>query len=546
MFTDLKATLLAWAESAPPKLPDPVLLPTTEADKKPWVQLPGANWLLSQCASALGDVLRVQPVYVRGGVVMWLNFDGKALEVVQPKSFASWVERFVTMWKWEGKSKSPFSLTNEDAGRLLASREFMSKLKVIERINPVRLPVLRAASTIELLPIGYDEESKTLTQGGCDYPLDTNFQDAWDLIAGLVQEFPFAREPADDSGEILSSDRNMAVAISAMVGTFAKGLLPQDSLSPAFLYVANTEGAGKTLLASLALVPVYGQIAVMAPPKDEEKLKQELLALVMSGAAYVVFDNWRGQVASSSLEGFITSTHYKGRIMRENVTFEGRKEVDVFITGNNCTMNGDMRRRSLMCDLFVEEARSEDRKIAKRMDIPSIQAKRGAILGALWSLVKHWDADGRKDCTKEHGSFAAWARVIGGIVERCGFGCPIGESRSTRSGDLYLQQMTQLCEAVMSLNGEDITEQPGVAPGVRTPLRKGLSFKEVVEVAIEHGLFEDKLELDKDGELDRKCKTAFAGTLKRYDSRVFKGTIRMTATGAGHGRKYIFERIGAS
>jgi hypothetical protein len=62
----------------------------------------------------------------------------------------------------------------------------------------------------------------------------------------LLEEFVFANQ------------RSKSVAVAAMVGVHALGVLPPKSIRPCFLYLANAEGAGKSVLeVSLSLQPLF-------------------------------------------------------------------------------------------------------------------------------------------------------------------------------------------------------------------------------------------------------------------------------------------------
>ena len=52
------------------------------------------------------------------------------------------------------------------------------------------------------------------------------------------------------------SERATSVAVAAMLTLFVSHIIPRGALRPGFLYTANAEGSGKTLLARLAIVHV--------------------------------------------------------------------------------------------------------------------------------------------------------------------------------------------------------------------------------------------------------------------------------------------------
>jgi len=92
---------------------------------------------------------------------------------------------------------------------MLASDDLRVKLPLIERINHVRMPVMREAldendedgkpsparagfHKIELLPLGYDAESKTFTTtSALDYAVDLDASEAAKWLRHLLEYFPW-------------------------------------------------------------------------------------------------------------------------------------------------------------------------------------------------------------------------------------------------------------------------------------------------------------------------------------------------------------------
>jgi len=217
-----------------------------------------------------------------------------------------------------------------------------------------------------------------------------------------------------------------------MMTLFARGLLPPTALRPAFIYLANAPAAGKTLLADCAVVPVFGRAYRHNLPQKEEELEKVLLTAVMEAQPVLFFDNIKKHLSSPCLEGFLTALHWQGRILSVSKTFSGKNGSTVFLTGNGATVSPDMRRRSLFVELFSEAARAEDRKFQQPLDEAVLVARRGEILGALWSMVQAWDRDGRPACSTTHNGLGSWSNTIAAIVEHAGFGSPIRSRRTSR------------------------------------------------------------------------------------------------------------------
>ena len=91
----------------------------------------------------------------------------------------------------------------------------------------------------------------------------------------------------------------------------------------------------------------------------------------------------------------MTAPFITGRILGRSQTLTIENMMTVFFTGNGATISPDLRRRVLHVELFLREARSEDRKINHPLDEQAIEGLRDAILSALWSITCAWDKAGQ-------------------------------------------------------------------------------------------------------------------------------------------------------
>jgi len=475
---------------------------------KPKVELPGDGRSISAFARDLARILQACGIYQRGGLAVVVNKDGDGLEVITPQMFRTLVEKYVVSFCVRRRNHMTMTLVRtmsaDHAQGVLSAPQFLDRLPKVERVTTARLPVMRDGGAIALLPEGYDRESLTLTIQQCEYDETMSLTEARKVIDDLLGEFPFA-----DDG------RSKAVAISAMVGIFAAGLLPRGALRPVFFYLANGEGAGKTLLAQCAIMPVHGRVKTSGGPRDEAEIAKELLTAVIEGRSYFLLDNCKGHLASAQLEAFVTSSLWSGRVLGESRSFNAENNVAVFITGNGCTVSPDMRRRSLTVELFMEDERAEDRHFKRVLDETALLAMRSPILAALWALVRAWDAAGRPKPSRKHASFPRWAEITGGIVEFAGYDSPLMTPDIASATDVDGADMRELVEL--------LTDEP-------------VTFDSLVSLSIERGLFERLI--GSDGNLKPSDKSRFGKLLTRYDRRIFAGCKRFLVEGKGHSRRF--------
>src|ERR1051325_7546907 len=486
-------------------------------DSRPKVRLPGDDYLLSETANEMGAILAPRDIFSRGEVVFKINDRRDGLAPMMPETFRTWVEDHLIGWRYRkiGDNESvpvDRTLTKTEADGILASPQFNKHLRPIERLNPIRMPVMRHDGRIELLQPGYDRETKSFTFDAVQIDAGMQVDAAKQILDTLFCEFAFA-----------DADRSKAVAIAAMLTVFAVGVLPLKSLRPVFIFVANAEGAGKTLLVKIATVPVLGYTPTGTKPKDEDEMRKVLLAAVMEARQVIFFDNVKGHLQSAALEGFVTSQDFEGRILGLSKSFRGQNSATVFVTGNSCTVSPDMRRRSLFSEVFLEVERAEDRVFRNNLEVPMLLEKRSEILSALWALIQDWDKAGKPGPSRGNSSFSDWANIIGGIVQHAGYGCPLESPQIESAADTDGTDMRGLVKAI--------------AAGAKLRVA---TFNELTDAARSEGLFIRII--PEDGDLDHKAKASFGAMLRRYDRRLIGG-YRFTLIGKGRNRRFQVEEV---
>jgi len=480
---------------------------------KPALLLPGDGRLISDFADELGELLNGHGIFNRKGAAFTLDHEGQRLKLAEAGWLRTWVEAQVVPFKKSyseksGEIKIVKTMAKETADAVLVSPQFLDQLPQVERFHPCPMPWLRNAGRIELLPLGLDHASGTFTSDPGFQIEVMPFTNAKAEIENLLAEFPWA----DDGG------RSKAVAIAAMLTTFAGGLLPSRSTKPVFIYSANAEGSGKTTLAQLAGTP-YADTPAEAAPRDETEWQKKLLSLVISGRRLVLLDNLKGHLNSPSFEGYTTSATFGGRILGGSREFTGEAGATILITGNGLTFTPDLRRRALIVELFMRELRAEDRSFRRRLTPATITAMRPRILSALWGIVTAWNLAGRPPASRMNTSFPEWCETIGGMVEFAGWGCPTAPAQIEGMGDTDTADFAALAAAM-------------------EPSRR-YEFEQLTIMIEELGLFEHlTTDRDSDGGLSRRSKKTISTVLGRYVGRRVTESGYFTSLGKGHQRRY--------
>jgi hypothetical protein len=225
---------------------------------------------------------------------------------------------------------------------VLASKFFLEQLRPLLGFNAMRVSVRRVCGQIELLPEGYDEESKIITVSTpsanyIEVAEHLSPEAAKEYLRSLLMEFCFQKD---------DRERAQSVTISAMLTLFCRELLGPKTQKPTFVYSANAEGAAKTLLAKLAIIPHLGYCPAGTVPKDEDDMRKRVFAVALADSPVLFLDNCKGHLSSAALEAFITSSMVSDRLLGASRMMTTEHYATVFVTGNAATYSPDFRRRS--------------------------------------------------------------------------------------------------------------------------------------------------------------------------------------------------------
>jgi hypothetical protein len=484
----------------------------------PRIELPGDNRLVSAFALDLGSIISHCGLYRRDNHPVFVDKVNCRLDPLTPESLRTWIEQHCTCFRVRSSSGGSIQFSHtcsfDDARTVIQSVQFLQALPEIVSINQTRLPVMRTDGSIELLPPGYDPASRVFTAPNIECEECIMLDQARAVIDDALSEFPF------------QDLRSKSVAIAAMLSVFCNNLFPPGLQRPAFIFIANCEGTGKTLLAKLILSPVHGISEVKSCPDNSAELRKELFASAIVRRAYIFLDNLKGHLNSGHLEAFLTASKFNGRLFFTNSEASPDLACHVFITGNALTVSSDMRRRSLFVELFCEYERPEDRPIKHYLDDTGLLALRSQLLSACWAFLRHWDAHGRPRPLQSHNSFRAWADTIAGMVEAAGYPSPLAEPHLANAGDRELDDMRALVDEMHA-------DSPNTA----------MTFDELTSIAHDRGLFD--WIICEPGHHDRSEKSVNASLGRlfvKYDRRVFSGRVRFTVSGKGRYRRYIVKR----
>jgi len=387
-------------------------------------------------------------------------------------------------------------LTLDQAATVLRNRTLRLKLPLLEHINRVKLPVMRAAldaegrRKIELLKPGYDAESRTLTlDNGFDYDENLDPNEGLKFIKNLLRWFPWAdATPEDVSG------RSVAIQVAACLTVYCARMF--RGRSPLFLWNANLPDSGKSRLAQLAIQPVHGHAARAGfSYRDKKETRQELDGVAQSFGPYIFFDDIpRGKIVNEDLHRWLTAPEWACRILGTKDLFRGPLYAASMMTGNEIKLNDDLERRALQIDLH-SRVQGRDRvlpdcAILLDDDFFADDGRMAEVLSALWSLVRWWNECGRPGTKRRPlNSFESWSRVVPAVVECCKFGDCLAPFDAPDSGNEEGREIRKLMTLVLD-------RLPRPRPSTLPPEADDVTMVELFKVtalAREAGLFQEKL-----------------------------------------------------
>jgi hypothetical protein len=278
----------------------------------------------------------------------------------------------------------------------------------------VEIPSLREDGSILKTP-GYDSVSRLYyhPSGSVpDIPDNATHKDAVAaarFILDILSDFPFQDDASRDN------------AIGLLLSVIVKEI---SGLVPIALIDAPTKGPGKTRLAQLASIVAIGRETPLSPEvRDEEEWRKQITSLLIADRQIVIIDNIERTLRSSQLAAVLTTSEWSDRLLGKSEALHLHSRAIWIATGNNIRLGGDIARRAywIRLDSNLPRPWLRDSRNFKR-ELPSwAVSHRTEIVGALLTMALAWFRDGKPTWTgRPLGSYEAWSRTVGGILEYCG------------------------------------------------------------------------------------------------------------------------------
>lgn len=230
------------------------------------------------------------------------------------------------------------------------------------------------------------------------------------LIDELLANFPFSTE----------ADRTNT--IGCLLLAFVRPFI--EDPTPLHLFEAPTPGTGKTLLADVVTYPAVGSHAgVIADARDDDEMRKRITARLREGCPVTLFDNITRPMDSGIVSAAITAKVWEDRRLGKNETLRIPVSTIWMMTANNPQLSLEIARRTVRIRLDSRRDRPWERDGFLHPNLLGwVHRERAALIRAALILIQRWLRAGQPTTTtKPLGSFEAWSRVIGGILQHSGY-----------------------------------------------------------------------------------------------------------------------------
>lgn len=389
--------------------------------------------------------------------------------------------------KGTGDKARQIPLSKTLADTILASDTWHDSTPELETVIPVRLPTwgpptAEGHRTITLSPPGYNTANKVYTIETLDYTTGAErhtpaaLQAIWDR---LTYTFPWRPEaPAEErqiwhlhtidpqsnpvktiqTGPQPCMNRSACCTAALMLGQYCRLLV--DDVMPIGLFTANQQGSGKSLLAWLCVIPVWGEAPGTAAPESKDEMIKALNAALIHRRPYHMLDDIPSLI-NNTINMIATSHQVEGRRLGGLDMFVAKNHMQIFATGNDVATSADIERRSLIVDLFSPDnvlKRDFGDSLLTRKALSSL-AMRADLLRWCHSMVMNWADAGCPSLEKPSAkpSYESFAEIIGSILRFNGFISPFRERIALGEGGDMLNKT--IIKFITRIVGEEMYDK---------------------------------------------------------------------------------------
>lgn len=376
--------------------------------------------VINDLTTALIDQWDGRELFNHGGVISRFR-DGRMAPVDRGSSRDLIQETAITVDEIDDNSGIRYNFVWPDSNSIAAVMSRAGKFSPLERVS--HAPFVRPDGSIVTTP-GYDEATRTILipdpelEGLTvpEHPTPAQVEAARDLImTEWLGDFPF------------EGDADRANVLGLVVTPAIRGLV---SVAPMAVIDGIQMGVGKNKIADTLMMVYTGHAALPMNFVDEkDELRKQITSAFRTGQEFFVFDEAH-TIDGSPLAQALTASTWQDRILGVSTMAEFPNRVTWVALGNNVQVRGDITRRVYRVRVAPTYANPQDRAdhLFRHPGVSGlrleewVKANRAELMTAILTLVRAWFSAGcpRPVSKMSMGSFEAWQKIVGGIVETAG------------------------------------------------------------------------------------------------------------------------------
>lgn len=345
----------------------------------------------------------------------------------------------------------------------------------------VPLPTLRRVVSVPVfapdgslrLEAGYNPASGVLYEPAAGFkalPLPAEItgkdvDEANQLLCGeVLVDFPFAA----------TADRDNAIALFLL--PFVRDLI--DGPTPCHLIEASMPSSGKTLLGELLMYPSVGEdMGLITPPGREEEWVKQITTVLLNAKPVVLIDNVTVMLNSGSLAAAWTARIWDQRVLGGHESANVPIRCVWIMTANNPALSTELVTRQVRIRITPQTDHPEERTEFKHAELSAWVAEhRAELVLAAHVMIRWWLQQGSPaPKAKLLSRYPTWSRVIGGILEACGYKDFLGNYREfVSAADLQRMARSNFCSTWFDWAQRDLVNRQRATAADLTPLAEGV------------------------------------------------------------------------
>ncbi|MCF7837526.1 MAG: hypothetical protein K9N49_02760 [Candidatus Marinimicrobia bacterium] len=374
----------------------------------PEVVLPGGSQRVVDSAAILGKIFGgKQRIFMMNGKIVRARPDRSRIWQVEKAEPVQLVSEFeeVAALKKPGRDGElvPTICSKAQAEFIAAAAVFRDALSVIKAVS--NCPVLtESGGELTVVNGQYDPDSGVLAAGIDLLPMALD--EAVYHLKYLLAEFDFV------------SDGDRARALTGLITpAFVRGWL-LDGRAPMDLGTADNSQGGKGFRHKVTAA-VYNDTVNTVTKKERGvgSIEEAFDQAILSGANFVSLDNVRGPVDLECVESFLTEDTYNARVAYSPNQLVSDCRTSVMMTSNNAELTRDLANRTSVVAIRKRPDDYQFRTFPEGDLLAHVRANTSLYLGAVFTVIQEWHAQGKPKLKKTAHDFRAWGTTLGWISE---------------------------------------------------------------------------------------------------------------------------------